>query len=154
MALRGVRYALVGGVAVNLHGVPRMTYDIDLMVDPSLDGFIAADTALAGLGLSPRIPLRLSGLADASLRAKLESERNLVALTYSDPSNPLREVDVLIAPSLDPAGVVSRAVLLSAGDFDVRVATIEDIVAMKRRAGRPQDLADVTHLERILARRA
>jgi hypothetical protein len=28
----GIDYLVVGGLAVNLHGVPRMTYDIDLMV--------------------------------------------------------------------------------------------------------------------------
>jgi hypothetical protein len=28
----GIDYLVVGGLAVNFHGVPRMTYDIDLMV--------------------------------------------------------------------------------------------------------------------------
>jgi hypothetical protein len=31
LAGRGVQFALVGGVAVNLHGVPRMTYDADIV---------------------------------------------------------------------------------------------------------------------------
>jgi len=30
---KGVRYIVVGGIAVNLYGIPRMTYDIDLMLD-------------------------------------------------------------------------------------------------------------------------
>ena len=33
---QGIDYLVVGGVAVNIHGVPRMTYDVDLMV--SLEG--------------------------------------------------------------------------------------------------------------------
>ena len=30
---RGVGYAVVGGGAVNLHGIPRTTYDLDIVVD-------------------------------------------------------------------------------------------------------------------------
>lgn len=30
---KGIRCIVVGGMAVNLHGIPRMTYDIDLLLD-------------------------------------------------------------------------------------------------------------------------
>jgi len=70
-------------------------------------------------------------------------------VTFTDPSNPLREVDVLVAPSLDPDGIAARAVRRSTGGLAVRVATLEDIVRMKRIANRPQDLADIAHLERL-----
>lgn len=147
---RGVRYALVGGVAVNLHGVPRMTYDVDMVVPMDVATLLACRLALVGLGLVCRLPLVLEALADASERARLEKERNLIAVTFTDPENPLREVDVLVAPSIDPDGVVTRSLVRSAGDFDVRIASVADLLRMKRAAARPQDLADVAHLERIL----
>lgn len=143
-----VLYAVVGGVAVNLHGIPRMTYDIDIVVATDAAGLTACLDALTSLGLSCRLPIRLPTLADPVERARLEDERNLTAVTFTDPANPLREVDVLIGPSVDPDGVAQRAETLSAGDFEVRVATLADLIEMKRKAGRAQDLADVAHLER------
>ena len=148
-----VRYALVGGVAVNLHGIPRMTYDVDIVVQTDLVTLRGCRIALSALGLSCRLPIVLEMLANADERARLETERNLVAVTFTDPTNPLREVDVLVAPSIDPDGIVERSVARSAGAFEVRIASIDDLVRMKRQAARPQDLADIFHLERLARER-
>ena len=149
LSRHGVGYALVGGVAVNLHGVPRMTYDIDIVVRTDESSLRAVAEALGELGLRCRIPIALHTLADAAKRARLEAERNLIAVTFTDPADPLREVDILVAPSVDPDGVVARSVIRSAGTFEVAVANLVDLLRMKRSAGRPQDLADVVHLERL-----
>lgn len=148
----GVRYALVGGVAVNLHGIPRMTYDLDVVVATDARSLSACRGAFEGLGLSCRLPLVLESLAEETERARLEQERNLIAVTFTDPANPLREIDVLVAPSLDPDGIISRALVRSAGDFEVRIASIDDLIRMKERSGRPQDQADVRHLRKIQGR--
>lgn len=145
----GVRYAVVGGVAVNLHGVPRMTYDIDIVVSTDATSLLGCEEAMRSLGLVCRLPLRLETLADLALRRQYEEDRNLRAVTFTDPSDPLREVDVIVAPSRDPDGVAARAISISAGDFAVRVATIDDLITLKRLAGRKQDDADVEHLLRL-----
>ena len=144
-----VRYALVGGVAVNLHGVPRMTYDVEIVVHTDVATLRGCRVALSSLGLACRLPLLLESLADGDERARLEIDRNLIAVTFTDPENPLREVDVLVAPSIDPDGIVERSVTRSAGAFEVHIASIDDLLRMKRQAGRPQDLADIRHLERL-----
>jgi hypothetical protein len=149
---RGVRYAVVGGVAVNLRGIPRMTYDIDIVVATDEPNLRACREALSSLALACRLPLRLESLADPALRAEYENDRNLRAVTFTDPSDPLREVDVIVAPSRDPDGVTARATAIAAGGFEVCVASLDDLIAMKRLAGRRQDLADVEHLERIRSR--
>lgn len=149
---RGVSYAIVGGVAVNLHGVPRMTYDIDLVVATDEDNLRRCREAMESLGLACRLPVRLEALAVEAIRREYEEERNLRAITFTDPSDPLREVDVIVAPSRDPDGVVERAETVWAGGFSVKVAGVEDIIAMKRLAGRAQDEADVEHLLRLRER--
>jgi len=146
LANANVAYCVVGGVAVNLHGVPRMTYDIDIMVATDRENLDRCHQLLSGLGLQIRLPIALVDAADRELAAQWEDERSLLALTYSDPRNPLREVDILIAPSLDPDGVVARAVSVGTG---VRVAAVADLIALKRRANRSQDLSDIAHLERL-----
>ena len=147
LAAADVRYCVVGGVAVNLHGIPRMTYDIDIMVEMSATNLTACAAAMKTLGLMSRLPIRLEDAADASTATAWEDERNLIAATFVDPANPLREVDVLIAPSLDPSGVVARATAVAGGIY---VATIPDLIRLKERAGRRQDLADIAHLKRLL----
>src|SRR5262249_48618972 len=127
LADAAVDYCLVGGVAVNLHGVPRLTYDVDIVVVPEREQLRRAAQVLQGLGLSCRIPVRLDDFADASYRATMREERNLIAVSYADPSDPLREVDVLVSPDVDAADLVARATVLSLGDVPVRVASIPDL---------------------------
>src|SRR5687768_9322010 len=50
----GVKFAVAGGVAVNLHGIPRMTQDLDLLIDMSRENVLALVECLTGLGYRPR----------------------------------------------------------------------------------------------------
>lgn len=143
-----VRYCVVGGLAVNLHGVPRTTYDVDLVVARDAVELEGAEKVLRRLRLLPRIPVSLASFADAGYCDEMRSTRNLVAVTFTNPGNPLEEVDVLVAPPIDPDQLVSRAIPREAAGVTVRVVCLDDLVAMKRASGRPQDLVDVAHLER------
>lgn len=144
-----VRYCVVGGVAMNLHGVPRMTYDVDLLVVPEADELRKAQEVLTKLGLQRRIPVSLEDFADRAYCERMRDERNLIAVTFTDPANPLREVDVLVAPPIDVGQVVVRAVHMSLAGMSVPVASVDDLIAMKRATGRAQDADDVDNLNRI-----
>ena len=68
-----VRYLLVGGLAMNLHGVPRMTMDVDIVLaldDANLDAFFACARQL---GLKPQAPVPLEALKDAGQPITLEA---------------------------------------------------------------------------------
>jgi hypothetical protein len=108
LADAAVPYCVVGGVAVNLHGVPRMTYDVDLVVPTTYDALQRVDEVLVGLGLQCRLPIKLVDLADDALREQLREERNLIAVTYTDPRDPLREVDILVSPPIPATRLVAR----------------------------------------------
>ena len=53
----GVRYSVVGGYAVALHGAVRGTLDIDIAIDWTRPALQAVQDALAGLGLVSRLPI-------------------------------------------------------------------------------------------------
>lgn len=144
-----VTYCFVGGVAVNLHGIPRMTYDADLVVETSRTNLLALKACLEALGLRSRLPLDIADFADDIYRDKLASERNLIALSFVDPNQPLREVDVLVSPPVNPSHILDNRELLHVESTPVWVASIPDMVMMKQKAGRQQDLADIEHLRRI-----
>lgn len=145
-----VQFVVVGGVAVNLQGVPRFTADVDIAV--ALDGpnLAAAGRALTALGLVPRLPVPISELANIEVVRSWIEERNLQAFTLQDPSNPLREVDLLLSSTVPWQEIIDGAEVMRAGSLEIRVASIPVLVRMKSGTGREQDASDVDALTRLL----
>ncbi len=55
------------------------------------------------------------------------------------------------ADGIDTDAVIARGVLTRVGDLDVPISALDDLIANKKASGRPQDLADVSVLERVKA---
>lgn len=146
----GVRFVVVGGVAVNLQGVPRFTADVDVAVATNSGNLLLAGNALAGLGLSPRLPVPVAQLGDPERVREWIEERNLQAFTMQDPQNPLRQVDLLLVTPLPYDDIEHDAETMSAGQLRILVASIPSLIKMKEATGREQDESDVEALQRIL----
>ena len=140
-----VPYCVVGGVAVNLHGAHRETYDLDIVVPPDEPSLAALAKVLAKLGLRSSERIALAKLADARTRRELVLERNRVSLGFSRGSE---TVTLVLAPPIAPAVLVRRAVVRKVDGARVRVAALPDLVCMKRVSGRLLDAIDVARLER------
>lgn len=152
LADAGVRYVVVGGMAVVLSGHVRATVDLDVVVDLEPAPARRAVEALAGLGLLPRVPVTATDLADADVRAGWVRDKNMQVLSFYDPDHPVREVDVFVSYPLDFEALCAQAVVVDIAGRKVPVASKEHLVRMKQAAGRPQDLADVAALEQLLAK--
>ena len=148
-----VDYLLVGGLAMNLHGVPRMTMDVDLVLvmnEANLDRFIACAQELE---LTPTAPVALISLKDPGQRAIWREQKQMIAFGLQNTRARLPVmVDVLIAPPLDIEKAFSRAVERKLEDLPIRLAAIDDMIALKQGTGRLQDVSDIEHLERIRGR--
>jgi predicted nucleotidyltransferase len=146
----GVPFVVVGGVAVNLQGVPRFTADLDVAV--ALEGAILVRAAevLEGIGLRCRLPVSRAELADVEKVRGWIEERNLSAITFADAQQPLREVDVVVASPVPYADLERTAEPISAAGLSFRVASVEKLIAMKTGTGRAQDESDVEALRKIL----
>lgn len=145
----GVRYVVVGGVATVLHGHARLTVDVDLVVDLAPEEAMKAMVALERLGLVPRIPVEARDFADPAVRARWIQDKHMKVFPLIDPSDPLRQVDVFVEPPMEFTTLWERADIVDLGSTTVRVACLDDLIAMKRAAGRRQDLADIEALEAI-----
>jgi len=148
-----VRYLLVGGLAMNLHGVPRMTMDVDLVLvmdDANLDRFIACAESL---NLAPTAPVALKALKDPVQRQNWQEQTHMIAFGLQNREARIPTmVDVLIAPAIDIDQAFSRAVIRDLDGLPVTLAGIDDMIALKQGTGRLQDESDIEHLERIRAK--
>lgn len=139
----GVRYALVGGYAVALHGAVRGTVDVDVILSWDQRTLRAAEKALHGLGLVSRLPIT----ADEVFRFRDEylRNRNLIAWNFYNPKDLTEQLDVVISTDLKGKKVLA----IETADGPMRVLSRKDLIAMKRASGRPQDLADIAALEKL-----
>ncbi len=131
---RGVRFVLVGGHAVAGHGEPRLTEDLDVFVEPSLENARKLREALVDFGFGDVAPPAID-LAEADRIFMLGRKpwridilTGIDGVTFAEAWATRVEAE-FVAPSLF---VIGR----------------EALIANKRAAGRDKDLLDVTLLER------
>jgi hypothetical protein len=139
----GVRYAVVGGYAVALHGAVRGTVDIDLVLRWDLRNLESAATALGSLGLVSRLPVTAEDVY--RFRDEYIYNRNLIAWNFYNPRDLTEQVDIVISEDLKGKRTISVQTRAGA----IRVLSRKDLIAMKRASGRPQDLADADALEKL-----
>lgn len=141
-----VRYLLVGGLALNIHGVERATMDVDLMLaldGGNLDAFIRAARQL---GLAPVMPVSLDDLADADKRRGWIEEKHMLAFALRTPEASAPTVDILVQPQVDFASAWNRRLEKDLGATRVSLATVDDLIALKTGTGRQRDEADIEAL--------
>ncbi len=142
----GVDFVVIGGVAVILQASPRFTKDLDICYAPRQENLDRLGAVLIGLGAKLRA-------ADEDLPfvpdGRTLRQTQILTLTTADGG-----IDLLADPDGSPGygAMRRRASVFDIDGIAVRVASIEDLIAMKRAAGRPQDVVDIESLE-IASRR-
>ena len=134
-----VEYLVIGGYAVNLHGYPRYTKDIDFwiwMTDSNIKNLLAA---IEGFGMGA-LGLNHEDFTDPE---------NIIQLGYEP-----HRIDLL----MDVSGVrfsdcYENRQSTELDGVTVQYLRIDDLIAAKKASGRLQDLADAEQLEKIAARR-
>ena len=147
-ALGGARvsYLVVGGVAVVLHGHLRVTADLDLVIKLETANVLAATQALGTLGFRPRAPVPIEQFADAKARDSWIAEKGLTVFSLWNPRMPGTEIDLFVKEPFDFDQAHARALHADVAGVRIAVAALDDLVALKQAAGRPQDLEDVRAL--------
>jgi predicted nucleotidyltransferase len=145
----GVRYVVVGGLAVVLHGYARLTADVDLIVDLDEEEARKAIEALVAIGLRPRAPVDPDDFSRRSVREAWVRDRGMQVFSMVDPSNPMLVVDLFATHPIPFEELWSGAREMTLDDATVRVASIPHLIRLKRMSGRAQDQIDIEHLEAI-----
>lgn len=123
-----VRYLVIGGIAAIVHGVPRMTFDLDILIEATPDNAQRLLDAFLEAGLGT---------------AALTTPDDLLAIEIMVFNDRVR-IDVQTrTPGLVFADAWSRRDAIEHKGQEVHIACRQDLIASKLAAGRPVDLEDV-----------
>jgi predicted nucleotidyltransferase len=131
----GVDYIVIGGIAAIVHGVPRITLDIDLLIRATSDNARALLAALieAGLGTAALIN------ADELLAHEITVFRDRLRVDVQTRSPGIRFEDVR-----------PRALMLEVDGVEIAILAAEDLLAAKEACNRPKDQQDLEVLRRLV----
>ena len=129
---RKVKYLIIGGIAAVLHGVPRATFDLDILIEASPDNARRLLDALAEANFATATLIT----ADELLAHEITIFRDRVRIDVQTST-----------PGIEFEGAWQRKVSMTYQGQEFYVAAKEDVIASKRAAGRDKDLEDIRMLE-------
>ena len=144
-----IKYLVVGGLAVNFYGIPRMTYDIDILL--SLDD----ENVHAFLGLmkkwdfKPKAPVNMTDFADQVKRKDWIANKNMKAFNFVNPQWGVSEIDIILDSPISYEKAITNVKDVDLKGVLVPTISIKDLIKMKQISNRQQDISDISHLTRI-----
>lgn len=144
-----IRYIVVGGMAVNLHGIPRATYDIDLLLcleDGNLKKFLSL---LKRWDFKPRVPVDIMDFANQKKRDDWIKNKNMKAFNLINPDWVIRQIDIIIDSPVTYEEAKNNVEIIDFQGTQIPVISIVDLILMKNKTGREQDKSDIKHLKKI-----
>jgi hypothetical protein len=153
LAEHGVDYLVVGGFAVYTHGVHRGTVDLDIVPRPDIANLSRLGEALGAIGASVHRSRAPVNITDPHVLQR----SSLVPLMTDHGRLDLLNVRSTAGLSSNYAELRERAVEVKLDNVDLAVIGLDDLIRMKRAAGREQDRSDIRALAALdddLAREA
>jgi hypothetical protein len=143
-----VEFIVIGGVAVSVHGFVRATKDLDIVPDPSPENLqrlarLLEEIKAQHVGLEDFTPEEFP--YDPTDPVQLAEGANFRLETSLGPMDIMQWVEG-IETDLAYSELAPRAVPVTFRDTQIQVCALDHLRAMKRAAGRPQDLEDLKQL--------
>lgn len=135
-----INYMIVGGYAVNFHGYSRNTVDIDLVIKFTLANLKKIEKLLQQMGMVSRLPI--DAVSVYKFRDEYIKNRNLIAWNFYNENDPTDQIDILINHDVSDFKTEKFRV----GQLELKVISKEDLIRMKKKAGRDKDLLDIKEL--------
>jgi predicted nucleotidyltransferase len=147
-----VKFVIAGGVAAVLHGVERVTMDLDLAIEMNRDNLEGFLRVINRFGLTPRVPLPPQILLNPEKVRQIVEEKNAVVFTFLDVNFPIWHVDVFLREDHSYSELSKDAVTVTIEGNGIKVASIRKLIDLKRRITprRPKDVMDIEELSRLI----
>ena len=146
---RKIRYLVIGGIAVNIHGYSRATGDLDIMLSFESENIKKFIELVNALGYKPKIPVSIEELANQDKIEIWKKEKHMEVFSVYNPHSNLEHMDIMVENYIDFDTAYGRREVVSARDIEISVISIDDLIELKKRAGRKRDEIDIEALEKI-----
>lgn len=143
-----VKYVLVGGIAVNLLGAMRNTADLDILVEMSDDNLKKIVQILKKQGYKVKQPVDPMKIADTRTREDWIEKKHMKAFNFYKEGE-LKEVDIVIESPVSFEEAKRSALRIKVDDLTLPVISIDKLIEMKQKTGRPIDKLDIEELIKI-----
>lgn len=144
-----IKYIVVGGLAVNLLGIPRLTYDTDLLLDMEDKNLQKFLTLMKKWGFKPNVPVDIMDFANKDNREDWIKNKNMKAFRLFNPTWPMSEIDIIIDTPVDYKKAVKNINCIPIKNVSIPIISIGDLIKMKQKANRDQDKADIRYLKNL-----
>jgi predicted nucleotidyltransferase len=147
---RNVSYVVVGGIALVLHGVVRLTADLDLIVKLQSDNLVKFVSVMKELGYKPKVPVRAEEFVDDAKRETWIKEKGMRVFSFCHPRKPVALVDVFVDEPIEYRKLEAEQKWIRAGGIKIPVISIKHLIRLKEISGRVQDVADIKALKEVI----
>jgi hypothetical protein len=148
LARARVEFIVGGGVACVLHGVERVTMDVDLAVLMAPGNLRAFLVVMERLGLRPRVPVPPEALLDPAAVRTFTDDKHALVFTFLDPDAPVRQVDIFLRADLSYEALLPDSEWIDLSGFSVRLLTMRKLLSIKLGIvpARAKDAVDIEFL--------
>lgn len=144
-----IKYIVVGGMAINFYGIPRMTYDIDLILDLEDNNLRKYLCLMKKWGFRPKVPIDIMDFAKEEKRKDWIKNKNMKAFNLVNPNWPVSEIDIVINTPIDYKKAIKSLKYIKINNVSIPAIGIHDLIKMKEKTGRNQDKQDIQNLKKI-----
>jgi len=150
LASAGVEFVVCGGVACVLHGVERVTIDLDIRVPEDDANYLRMITVLQSRGMISRIPEPMTSLCDPQRRRAWIQDKGALVWTAQSPDG-LEQIDVFLTYPISWPDLVRDSKITFVREKAVRISSREHLILAKRQVDPPRrkDLRDIEDLEAL-----
>lgn len=150
LANENIEFIVGGGVAGVLHGVERVTMDLDVAVHMRSENLNPFLRVMKRLRLSPRVPIRPEALLDPKIIQMLITENHALVFSFVDPDRPIRHLDLFLKAELSYDSLLPDSEWIPFGPNRIRIINRKRLLAIKRsiQPPRAKDVLDIEFLSR------
>jgi hypothetical protein len=147
-----VKFIVCGGVAAVLHGVERLTVDLDLALSMSRDNLENFLCVMKKENMIPRAPIPAESILDKEIVQAIAEQKGAVVFTFIDPNNPYKQVDFFLTEDKSYDSLINETekIKLEEGYY-LHILKIEKLIEMKTAIDPPRekDLHDISELNKL-----